>query len=454
MAKRVGMGVIALVAVLVLAACQDWAQYMGDSAHDGVATGVTFVSTSNAGSLSETWTLPVGSPTSMPVVSGGQLYVASRVGLLIAASTDGTTDCSGTPVVCQPEWTASMSGLTMTTTPAVANSVVYEDFDSSSIPAGTLAAFDANGSTNCSGSPKVCQPLWTASATSYQGVAASGGVVYLDDVPTQQLEAFDANGVTNCAGTPAVCQPLWTASIGALGIPTVANGRVYVASSINGQNWVAVYDAAGNTGCSGSPKVCQPLWKAAMPYPGDGSVDVSGGRAFVETQSQLSNDPTLVAFDAGGATNCSGSPVVCQPLWTAHLGGAPQTNTPAVSGGRVYTASSSDPGAVEAFDAAGSAGCSGTPVVCLPLWYSAASTTSITWQSPMIVNGLVVDSGQIYDANGVLGCSTATVPICSPLWSVPGPGSATHLVQQAIDQNTLFISESDGAVHAFRIPAN
>ena len=27
-----------------------------------------------------------------------------------------------------------------------------------------VEAFDANGSTNCSGTPKVCQPLWTSSS--------------------------------------------------------------------------------------------------------------------------------------------------------------------------------------------------------------------------------------------------------------------------------------------------
>jgi hypothetical protein len=328
----------------------------------------------------------------------------------------------------------------------VANGVVFEDFYSSAHPTGTLAAFDANGVQNCSGTPTTCQPLWTASLTTIAGVNVAGGVVYANDIPTESLEAFDANGVQNCSGTPTICQPLWTAPIGALGVPSIANGRIYVASWITNQNWVAVFDAAGTAGCSGTPKVCQPLWKAAMPSSTSGSVDVSGGRGFVEAGT------TLVAFDANGTTNCTGSPVLCQPLWTGYLGGATGEITPAVSGGRVYAASSASPGVIAVFDTAGVAGCSGSPVTCQPLWYSAMSDLNDkTWQSPMLVNGLVVEAGRIYDANGSMSCSAAAIPICNPLWSAPSTTATAGSMQLAIDQDTLFISETDGAVHAFRI---
>jgi eukaryotic-like serine/threonine-protein kinase len=47
------------------------------------------------------------------------------------------------------------------------------------------------------------------------------------------LYAYDATGNTDCSGTPKTCAPVWTATTGAriLSSPTVANGMVYVGSS-------------------------------------------------------------------------------------------------------------------------------------------------------------------------------------------------------------------------------
>ena len=54
-------------------------------------------------------------------------------------------------------------------TPAVANNVVYV---AAGDPNGKLYAFDATANTNCSGTPKVCTPLWTAGLA---GSAAGAG---------------------------------------------------------------------------------------------------------------------------------------------------------------------------------------------------------------------------------------------------------------------------------------
>ena len=75
-----------------------------------------------------------------------------------------------------------------------------------------LYAFYASGSANCSGTPTTCSPLWTASmgtTTSTASPAVSAGVVY-DESNDAKLFAFDADGVTNCSGTPTTCSPLWT----------------------------------------------------------------------------------------------------------------------------------------------------------------------------------------------------------------------------------------------------
>ena len=95
--------------------------------------------------------------------------------------------------------------------PAVANGVVFVGSDDHK-----LYAFDAAGTTSCSGTPKTCTPLWTATTGDKcsRHRSCRGGVVYVgsDD---GKLYAFDATGTTNCSGTPKMCAPLWTADLGA-----------------------------------------------------------------------------------------------------------------------------------------------------------------------------------------------------------------------------------------------
>ncbi|HYL51372.1 MAG TPA: PQQ-binding-like beta-propeller repeat protein, partial [Acidimicrobiia bacterium] len=105
-----------------------------------------------------------------------------------------------------PRFVAPGGSLDFDSSPAVANGVVYAGTDDG------LYAFDAKGGTNCSGTPKTCAPLWR----SYQrntgpGVspAVAVGMVYFSS-EGGTLEAYDAKGVTNCSGTPKICSPLWT----------------------------------------------------------------------------------------------------------------------------------------------------------------------------------------------------------------------------------------------------
>ncbi len=57
--------------------------------------------------------------------------------------------------------------------------------------------------------------------------------------PLFDFDAFDANGVSNCSGTPKVCQPLWTGHTASpeSGSPAIANGKVYAGGG-NVQAWV------------------------------------------------------------------------------------------------------------------------------------------------------------------------------------------------------------------------
>ena len=198
-----------------------------------------------------------------------------------------------------------------------------------------LFAFDATGTTNCSGTPKTCAPLWTGATGASTGVdvaspTVANDVVYIGS-DNNKLYAFDATGTTNCSGTPKTCAPLWTAATGGavFSPPVVANGVVYVGSE---DHKVYVFDAAGNTNCSGTPKTCTPLWTATTGGAVEANLAVANGILYVGSQ-------VLYAFDAAGNTNCSGTPKTCTPLWTGNTA-APVTGI-AVAGGMVYAGAGS-----------------------------------------------------------------------------------------------------------------
>jgi hypothetical protein len=429
--------VAGLAIVLLLAtACQDWTQFMGNAALNGNASGENIIGITNVTSLSDVWTLPItaGAPTTGVTTSGGTLFTTSSSSL-VAADAYGQTNCSGSPKICQPLWTAPLlSGPGGTSQPLVSNHVVYESSEGAST--GQLAAYDANGVTNCSGSPKVCQPLWTAPARSTSGPNIDGGTLFIVDHATQALQAYDANGVTNCSGSPTVCLPLWTAPVASNSVPSIADGKVYVATNSGASPAVVVFDEAGTTNCSGSPKVCQPLFTGALPANTSGSVDVSGGVAYV-------NPGKLVALSASGTTNCSGSPLVCQPVWTGETGSG--DDTPAVAGGRVYTDGGPVPGVFWAYDAAGITNCTGTPKVCTSL-FNGPLATVVGRSAPLVTNGIVFLGGQAWDAAGVVDCPPGP-PFCSPVWHTSFVGAASPTVSNG----TLYVRDGSGTVHAFQL---
>jgi outer membrane protein assembly factor BamB len=319
---------------------------------------------------------------SSPAVANGVVYVATRDsgphdldGRLWAFDAAGVTNCSGAPKSCTPLWSGQIG--TSFSSPTVANEVVYVGSDD-----GNLYAFDAAGSTNCSGSPKSCTPLWTAFAGSggLSGIesspAVANGVVYVTSFDGK-LYAFDAAGTTNCSGSPKSCAPLWTASASfSSSSPAVVNGVVYVGS---GDTRLYAFDAAGTTNCSGSPKSCAPLWSAATGGAVESSPAVANGVVYVG-----SDDHKLYAFDAAGTTNCSGSPKSCAPLWSAATGGV-VFSSPAVANGVVYVGSEDHK--LYAFDAAGTTNCSGSPKSCTSLW--SATTGDEVIASPAVANGVV-----------------------------------------------------------------
>jgi outer membrane protein assembly factor BamB len=303
---------------------------------------------------------------STPAVENGVVYAVGVVGVLYAFDASG--GCTGAG--CFPLlWTADALEVGSGGSPAVSGGVVYVG----------KAAFDAAGTTNCTSTPpKRCEPLWTVNTEGglFTSVAVAGGVAYTTS-EDGTLYASDAAGQMKCGGTPKVCDPLWTAAAG--GTPVAGDGRVY---TMDDSRLLRVFDAAGQTNCAGSPKVCTPLWTAQVPpSPGGSTFDVPAvayGRVYLGS----------AVYDASGVTNCSGTPTVCDPLWLVSEGG----HLPVVANGLEFAggadpSASGSPLPLNAFDANGSSQCSGTPRVCAPLWTVDPGGQVVG--SPAILNGVL-----------------------------------------------------------------
>jgi outer membrane protein assembly factor BamB len=408
----------------------EWPQFRGGPAKQGSNT-PSAINAANVATLTSAWTSVVGAIQSNPTEADGIVYVA--------ATETGETFLLAYPAICasfpgcKPLWSAPMGGVA--SSPAVSGGVVYlGSFDQK------LYAFDAAGVEGCSGTRRSCTPLWTGNTGGWISTSSpvvSGGKVYVG-AEDDKLHVFDASGTTNCTGTPKICEPLWTAATGGniFGTPAVS-GNTLVVGSMDGTFYG--FDAAGTVNCSGTPKACTPLWTAATGGALLSSPAVSGGVAYVG-----SADGKLYAFDVAGQTGCAGEPKICSPLWTATAVGA---GSPAVSGGVVYLYRSDD--TLVTFDAAGVTNCSGEVKTCTPLWTAPTFDSASVLTSPSVANGLVfTNTGnsstsrvEAFDAAGVLNC--AGIPkVCTSLWNVDGlggdPSSAT------VAGSNLYVGSSIG----------
>ena len=448
--KRMVLVGIAAVALL-MAAC-DYPMYRGSSGHTGFNATESMISASNVSTLTEAYIGSLSGIPSSPVVAGGTVYVETD-SKLYAFPAEGTSSCPGSPRHCQPLWTASTpggGGGVAGGAPAVANGIVYVQTGSG------INAYDAAGSSNCSGTPKVCQPLWeyfnaNSSPTVFNGVvyAASGS-------GNDAVAGFDAAGNQNCTGTPKVCQPIWTGtgsgSTASASTPAVVNGVVYVANSTS----LLAFDGTGKTDCSGTPTVCSPLWSAPTGTTSEiATPAVDSGIAYIVNDSTL----TLYAFDATGTINCAGSPKTCAPLWTASgVGGAP-----AIANGKVYVDGIVDgTGGIDAFNTTPTSNCSGSPVVCTPLWSYTAPNFS-AFGAPVVANGVLYSTDangnatpglHAWDASGTSDCA-GTPTVCSPLFSYQS--EAPSLGDPAVANGMVYFADGDPvhseqAIFAFKLP--
>jgi outer membrane protein assembly factor BamB len=350
--------------------------------HDGYNPFERKISAENVGSLAQAWTATLGPSlvpgNHSPVVARGVAYIGWSDGLFYAFDAEGQRNCSGTPKSCAPLWTATLAGPALAT-PAVQEGVAYVT------GGGRLYAFDAAGTTNCtSTTPKTCEPLWTS-------------VV--------------GNFPTTIAGN---------------GPPIVAWGRVYVAG-----NPMRVFDAKGRVGCTGVPTICQPLWQTDRPHPG--SAAVSGDFVYVDEGA----NPRLLAYDVRGVIGCGGVPKTCTPIWTGDIFCGITTfcfwSSPAVADGNVLVSAAGTrgdgvtAGGVSVFDAAGQTNCTGaSPRSCAPLrtYLNSGGSADLAIANGMLyvaALGVITTPSmptmtvQAYPIDGVTGC-TGTPPDCGPVW--------------------------------------
>jgi outer membrane protein assembly factor BamB len=323
-----------------------------------------------------------------PAVVDGVAYVSSSNGHVYAFDANGVTNCSGMPKRCRPLWHSNWVSVWQSS-PTVSNGVLYIGVGLPNSDHG-LVAFDATGVTGCSGSPtKICKPLWFGATlgqiASSSTPAVANGVVYIgtetnDPVILGGFEAFDAQGVTNCAGVPKVCDPLWTdywtEQLGQAGenSPSVANGLVYFV--LNHGRMFALDPGTGKT-----------IWNPGSKN-ANGDVALVNGIAYMGWQ-----DYEVAAFDAAGITNCERGPhqYRCDPLWTGRNRRGVTGDAVAVANGVVYVHSYQSLGA---YDAAGVVNCSGLPVICDPLWVANGIDSR-----PIVVNGMVYAGGTDNDLN-------------------------------------------------------
>src|SRR5437667_6816007 len=105
---RVLLTIVLTLAVATpgMAAAAGWPQFRFNGSHSGTNPTEKMISPGNVSSLVTAWTGAIGSgsTSSSPAVVNGTAYIGSDDGTLYAFDASGTTGCSGVPKTCSPLW--------------------------------------------------------------------------------------------------------------------------------------------------------------------------------------------------------------------------------------------------------------------------------------------------------------------------------------------------------------
>ncbi len=426
-----GFGAVALTMV----GCS-WGQAGFDSGRAGWNSTDSTITPQSIGAFSLSWTAAGeatnGAAQVAPVMDAHRIFVVSggtlADGRLDAYALDGGPNCTGTPRVCAPLWTAALP-LGIRGEPVVADGRVFVGSDSNG--SWQLRGYDAAGAAGCGGSPRVCAPLLVASLPSNVSggpMAVSGGRVFVSATGFPELGSvsatyvFDGTGNEGCTGgAPVTCAPLFTAVGDTL--PVVAGGLLYLGTATG----AAAFDANGQSGCGGAPRTCNALRTFVAPRR-PSSLAVANGSLFLATSEPHFSGPwigSVYSFDAWGPTGCNGAPPACSPQWSASTG---YTELPVIADGRLYLqkqgAFQTD-STLEVFDARGEENCGGVPRTCgrlrsavLPSAYRRAAANRSLLFATTTGTGLP-DTGRLvaFALDGG-GCEGSPL-VCSPLLSIP-----------------------------------
>ncbi|MFN8041202.1 MAG: PQQ-binding-like beta-propeller repeat protein [Acidimicrobiales bacterium] len=414
--------VLVVSVVLLVAAGCDWSHYRGGPTLAGVAAEST-IGLGNVATLTERWrgNGPDAGAFDSPVATGGKVYEGQAV-----FDAAGGSACTGTPKVCAPLWTLPADLVMAPTT--VAGGKQYRVPKGNSTSA-TLSEFDAAGVDGCSGSPKVCQPL-----RSWKHIFREA---------SDNVQSFTA--------------------------PVVVGTTLYGAGYGQG----VVVDLSSGAGCTGSPSICPVTWSAVgqssvVRVGPVGAAAVANGTLYLQGANAVGGTLVagLYAFDAAGVEGCSGVPKQCLARWTGDLGvpldkSTSTGATPPVVDGVVYAVASWQTAApppgqfigtgvakVVVFDAAGVQGCAGTPKVCQPLWTAPLTgNAERVWTAPAVAGGRLyvpTESGvSVFDAKGVAGC-TGTPKVCSPIATMSFGSAAGTRGGVTIANGVAYVGSMDG----------
>lgn len=205
-------------------------------------------------------------------VSGGLAYIPVLDGTayeVVAVDAYGKRGCSAG--VCTPLWTyplqyppveyAIVSGTTLIV--QTFYEVTSRDFG------GSLEAFDANGVTNCTGSPASCQPEWTVGGPAMFPPVAGDGSVLVNPADTGFSAVTPGTGLITWSGA---------------GTPMAIGGSVLYSADVNAGH-VYAFDLGCTSACG------SPLWTV----PGD-LVLVANGMVYERTDDTANHPDQIVAY--------------------------------------------------------------------------------------------------------------------------------------------------------------
>lgn len=365
------------------------------------------------------------------VIGAGTLFSGVATGLAAYR----ISHCAKHGGSCTPAWTAKGQYADIT----FAAGVVYAS-TVDGLGHGGVAAFDAAGTSSCSGTPKVCLPLWTwfdvsAASSSVGNLKVGNGMLWVSDVVFEQqipvssnLRAFDITLYTGCSGS--TCNPVRSIATSLSDFAYTLGPQLVIVTDLKPAG-MTVYDAR-----TGAKK-----WRSTTKgY--DATLIAQGRMIYVANSTSL----RIEAYPINGGASCTGSPRSCPPAFLVPFAGG-NVPTLAATPNLLFVNDHTD---IRSYDATGTTRCFGPQRLCQPLYTYTAAGGDL---SPVVANGVLYSSNRssldAFDATGATGCDQAT-RTCAALWTMTPQASLPGSLE--VTGGALYgTSQNDTDVHAFTL---